>query len=126
MPSCPTFMMFAVSTRDRATSGGRDATALSSFYRPCNHRQLHVDFKHPSAFWNGSRFLRPADTVDDCSRLLGFRGKPEATSEGLSILRKQVADIRRVGNTIPRFAVSNPANACRFAHCAVSSDTGLQ
>lgn len=127
MPSCPTFMMFAVVTRDRAASGGRDATALSSFHTACNHRSLHVDFKHPSAFWNGSRFLRrPADTVDDCSRLLAFRGKPEATSEGPSILRKQVADIRRVGNTIPRFAVSNPANACRFALCAVSSDTGLQ
>lgn len=127
MPSCPTFMMFAVSTRDRAAPGGREATALSSFHMPCNHRPLHRDFKHRSALWNGSRFLRRlADTVRNCSRLLAFHDKPKAKSEGSSILRKQEADIRRVGKAIPRFAVSNPANACRFAHCAVSGDTGLQ
>lgn len=91
MPSCPTFMAFAVATRDRPVSGGRDAIALSSFHVPCNHRPLHVDFKHPSALWNGSRFLRRlADIVDN---LLAFRGKPKTKSEGFSSLRKQVADI---------------------------------
>lgn len=96
MPSCPTFMWFALAARDRPVSGGRDERGLSVFHMPCKHRPLHVDFKHRSPLWNSSRFLRRfAVTVDSCSRLLAFRGKPKAKSEGSSILRKQVADIER-------------------------------
>lgn len=55
MPSCPTFMGFAVAARDRRVCGGRDETELSVFHMPCKHRPLHVDFKYDSALWNGSR-----------------------------------------------------------------------
>lgn len=86
MPSCPTFMGFAVGARDSPACGGRGATALSVLHMLCDHRPLHVDFKNPSALWNRSRLLcRLADPVEHCSRLLAFRGKPKAKSEGSSM-----------------------------------------
>lgn len=45
MPSCPTFMGFAVGARDSPACGGRGATALSVLHMLCDHRPLHVDFK---------------------------------------------------------------------------------
>lgn len=113
MPSCPTFMGFAVAAHDRPASGGRDATALSSFHMVCNHPPLHVDFKHNSALWNGSRVLcRLADTVEHCSRLLAFRRKSQAKSDGPSVLLKQVADtkaagVRRIAYGKPWYSFSN-------------------
>lgn len=126
MPSCPTFMRFAVAARDRAVCGGRDETGLSVFHMPCNHRPLHVDFKHDSPLWNGSRFLRRfAATVDSCSRPLAFRAKPKAKSEGPTILRKQVADIeaaggRRVAHGKPWYSFSNPLYAAVRHRTAMS------
>lgn len=117
MPSCPTFMWFAVAARDCSVCGGRDETGLSVFHMPCNRRPLHVDFKHDSRLWKGSRFLRQfAVRVDSCSRLLAFRGKPKAKSEGPMILRKQVADIeaagvRRIADGKPWYSFSNPLYA---------------
>jgi hypothetical protein len=75
MPSCPTFMWFAVAACDRPVCDGRDETGLSVFHMPCKHRPLHVDFK--------LRFHgQVAVIVYSCSRLLAFRGKPKAKSEG--------------------------------------------
>lgn len=37
MPSCPTFMGFAMAARDRRVCGGRDETELSVFHMPCKH-----------------------------------------------------------------------------------------
>lgn len=126
MPSCPTFMGFAVAARDRRVCGGRDETELSVFHMPCKHRPLHVDFKYHSALWNGSRFLRRfAVMVDSCSRLLAFHGKPKAKSEGFSTLRKQVADIeaagvRRTAYSKPWYSFSNPLYAAVCHRTAMS------
>lgn len=116
MPSCPTVMGFAVAARERPVSGTRDATALSSFHMPCNHPPLHVDFKHHSALWNGSRFLRHCSYSQELQSLACFSPKIQSDVGAPLVLRKQVADIegagvRRVAYGKPWYSFSNPSYA---------------